>query len=207
MIENDFFTSLVLLCPLMVVAFGWGFKFLQNKKAFIGGDISTAKSFWLSYTIITWFLAPFIFFSIELHPNLKFILVLHLISFWIRGIVELFMIYKFFNWSPRYGITHSGFHGLMVAGLMTFAFPMDLTHSNIVTVIFLSTVVVTATFETAFATLFFKVRSLDTGPNTHKIYFANDEDKWRKINKLTELALFLGFLGYALILGSFLIVD
>lgn len=206
MIDNPYFSLIVLACPMMVYVVGTIFKKLQNQKELVGGEISTPKSLWLSYTVITWFLAPIIFLMLPIHPNLMFILVIHLISFWIRGLVELLMIYKWFNWSPRYGITHSGFHALMLTGLFSFAFPLDFSTANTITMIFLTTIIVTTLFETLFAALFFKVRSLDTGIDTHKIYFASDEEKWRKVNKVTELALFLGFLGYGLIIGAHLIM-
>lgn len=206
MIESPYFSLVILACPALVIVVGQMFKKLQNQKELVGGEISTPKSLWLSYTVITWFLAPLLFLLLPVHPNLMFILVIHLISFWIRGLVELAMIYKWFNWSPRYGITHSGFHAFMLMGLSTFAFPLELTIANTVTIVFLGTVIVTTLFETLFAVLFFKVRSLDTGIDTHKIYFASDDEKWRKVNKATELALFLGFLGYGLIIGAHLIM-
>jgi hypothetical protein len=206
MIDSPYFSLAILTCPVLVVVVGQIFKQFQNQKELVGGVISTPKSLWLSYTVITWFLAPIIFLCLPVHPNLMFILVIHLISFWIRGLVELVMIYKWFNWSPRYGITHSGFHALMLIGLSTFAFPMEFTTANTVTIVFLATIIVTTLFETLFAALFFKVRSLDTGIDTHKIYFASDDEKWKKVNKTTELALFLGFLGYGLIIGAHLIM-
>lgn len=202
MIENSIFLILIATCPLFILIAASVFKNIQNKKELVGGQISGPKAMWLSYTVITWFLAPLLFFFIDIHHNLLFILVIHLISFWTRGIVELFMIYKYFNWSPKYGITHSGFHGLMILGLLSFAFPLPNTEATQLTLLFLGTIVVTTMFETLFATLFFRVRSLDTGADTHKIYFASNDIKWNKVNQLTKLALGFGFLGYALIISD-----
>ena len=109
--------NIILLAELTFAIY---FFFRQNKvggKAAVGGPISIPKSLWLSGAIFFWFFYPFIFL---LDPTVtrpwKIVLALHLISWWIRGPLELVMIYRWFNWTPKYGITHDILHVLMLLG-------------------------------------------------------------------------------------------
>jgi len=83
------------------------FYFLQNSSQLSGGNIALAKTFWLTYTILLWFVLPAILISDPRTPNTwKTIYRIFLTNMIVRAIVELLMIYAWFNWRIAYGLTH-----------------------------------------------------------------------------------------------------
>jgi hypothetical protein len=178
---------LIIVWPLLVSSLAFFYKKKQNgPNPMTGGPISIPKSFWLAYTISTWFFLPILFITnSELIIPLKIILGFHLSSWWLRGPIELFMIYKYFNWTPKYGISHDLFHLLGLIGLMFF-YKAELTELNSINLIVFSFLYVTvfATLaEILFAFLFLKARSV--AEEEDNIYFASDDPKWIFINRVT----------------------
>lgn len=195
---------LLMAAPFLIGLVGGLFKWFQNKKELVGGIISTPKSLWLSYTVISWFLIPFFFLSLDINPALLIFVKLHLLSFWLRGIVELVMIYKLFNWSPLYGISHSGAHALaLLTGLfyLLTTLPSPFALHDQVVLAFMISVFISVSFEVVFAVFFLKIRKEGNYFEEHKIYFASDEPQWQKVNNLTKLALVFGIGGYAISVG------
>lgn len=186
---ETFFNFAVIIWPLVVSSLAYSFNRKQNSKdPWTGGPISWPKSFWLAYTVCTWFLLPIVFL---LHPDLpvgyQAFFIAHLLSWWIRGPLELVMIYKWFNWSPRYGISHDIFHlGLCSYFLVqswneistSFATPV-----GFVTGIFCSIILFTTCAEILFAALFLRLRTHQE--EKENIYFASDDPKWIFINRVT----------------------
>lgn len=177
----------VIVWPFIVTAFALFYHKKQNgSKPLTGGPISTPKSFWLAYTVCTWFFFPIILaFNPEVTSGLKSILIFHLISWWVRGILELIMIYKWFNWSPRYGISHDLFH-LVALTILSYIHRLEfqaLTPVNTIVSVFIIVIFFATIAEISFAYLFFKVRSKEEEEDN--IYFASDDPKWIFINRLT----------------------
>ncbi|MEK2647119.1 hypothetical protein [Bdellovibrio sp. BCCA] len=172
------------------------FYYKQNKGAFVGGPISWPKAVWLYHAIFSWFLVPLVYLSLpDLHISLKILIGLHALIWWIRGPLELVMIYKFFNWTPRYGITHDVFHVILLfAGMVATAklWPENMT--NWMAFIYCAVTVLMLCFEISFAALFLDVR----GNEDCRIYYAADEPKWKFINWLTKVGLAFG-VGHAII--------
>lgn len=166
------------------------FYFKQNKGAFVGGPISWPKALWLYHAIFSWFLFPLVYLTFpDLHISLKVIIGLHAVIWWIRGPLELVMIYKFFNWTPRYGITHDVVHAILLfGGLIGTAKMWPESLINWMGFLYCAVTVIMLCFETSFAALFLQVR----GDKDHKIYYAADEPKWRFINFLTKVGLIFG---------------
>lgn len=86
----------LVLFPLLPMALGAAIRVRQNKVAH-----STATT--LPFTMCLAFVG-------------------HLISWWNRGPLELLMTYKWFNWSPRYGIAHALVHALFLVLMIAVAF-------------------------------------------------------------------------------------
>ncbi|WP_413289281.1 hypothetical protein [Bdellovibrio sp. HCB337] len=183
------FNFCLIVWPLLVSALAFSFNRKQNSQdPWTGGPISWPKSFWLAYTVSTWFLLPIIFL---LHPNLPSgfhaVFIVHLLSWWIRGPLELFMIYKWFNWSPRYGISHDIFH-LALCGYFLSQNWSEIQASlgtpigNLATV-FCLIIIFTTCAEILFAALFLRFRSQQE--EKELIYFASDDPKWIFINRVT----------------------
>src|SRR5437868_5353629 len=146
------------------------FYFKQNKGAFVGGPISWPKALWLYHAIFSWFLVPLAFLSFsDLHWSLKAVIGIHTLIWWIRGPLELVMIYKFFNWTPRYGITHDVIHALLLmAGTIGMAKLWPENPLNWMAFIYCAVTIIMLCFETSFAALFLDVR----GDADSKIYYA-----------------------------------
>jgi hypothetical protein len=161
------------------------FNFRQNKVNHVGGQISWPKSFWLIYTIVSWFFIPITFLYLPLPQDYRVFFIFHLVSFWSRGLIELVMIYRFFNWSPRYGIAHDLFHLTGLLFLLPKSIPLvQLDSLLLFSFIFMLILIVGVFFETIFAYWFLKIR----GEKEHKIYFAANTKEWRKVNQVTFLA-------------------
>lgn len=178
---------LLVIWPLLVSTCAWLYKKKQNgPNCMTGGPISTPKSFWLAYTVTTWFFLPFLFIiSPTVILPIKYIIYFHLLSWWARGPLELVMIYKWFNWTPKYGISHDLFH---IVGLVALYYinrneivALNPMSNMAIAFIFVTTLATVA--EISFAYLFLKARS--EAEEKDNIYFASDDPKWIFINRLT----------------------
>jgi len=198
------FLILIVLAPILALGAGCFFWRRQNVGQTVGGAISFPKALWLSYTVTAWFFLPFVFLP---HPELtrepRLLLALHLLSWWIRGPIELLMIYRWFNWSPRYGIAHDILHAAMLAtGLVLFKHALFLHPVNQLAALFLTVTLLATLAETFFAWLFLSIR----GHEDHKVYFANNDPKWRINNRVTAMMVVIvyGHLFFQAIKGAWL---
>lgn len=178
---------IIVIWPLIVTFMAWRFYLKQNgDQAWTGGSISWPKSFWLAYTTTTWFLFPMVlFFQPDFPEALKELFIFHLASWWIRGLLELVMIYKWYNWTPRYGICHDIFHILFCSFFLYKAvqhFDLDNTVS-LLAVVFSGMIIFATCAEILFAVMFLKFRSRQEA--SENIYFASNEPKWLLINRTT----------------------
>lgn len=177
--------TFVILFLTQLIA-SWIFYKKQNAGAFVGGDISRPKALWLWNSIFSWFFVPIVFLFIPgISTDIKVIIGLHTLIWWIRAPIELIMIYKTYNWSPRYGILHDLIH---IMGLMLgfyFLFTKGPFHGvDLVGIAYLCSSVLLISFEAVFAACFLYIR----GDIDHKIYFASDDIRWRFVNQSTSLA-------------------
>lgn len=176
--------ALFTLFPITLLLLGFYFKQRQNSKNEVGGAISLPKSFWLCYTIGSWFFLPIIFLFLNVDQGIKYVFIFHLLSWWLRGPLELVMIYKWFNWSPRYGITHDLFHLIGVSVLFYYFWPIEVTRPTYLAIFYIFGIIISTVFETLFAIMFFRIR----GEEKKKIYFASDEPEWKFVNNVTIMA-------------------
>ena len=178
---------ILVLWPALVSLFAFFYKKKQNgPNPMTGGPISTPKAFWLAYTVTTWFFFPFLFIlSPEVIAPLKMIIGFHLLSWWLRGPLELVMIYKWFNWTPKYGISHDLFHLIGLSALWIYFYEnfLSLSGLNLIAHAFIIVTIFATVAEISFAYLFLKVRSIEEEKDN--IYFASDDPKWIFINRLT----------------------
>ncbi len=192
----NIFSWAIALWPIVTVLLAVNIHRRQNsKKAWTGGPISWPKALWLAFTVQHWFVVPIFFL---LHPefpeDLFAVYIFHLISWWIRGPLELVMIYKWLNWTPFYGIGHDIFHILGVTTLLLLACfsvgtPADGISFLSVSYIFL--ILFTTSVEAYFAYLFLTTRS--HAEADENIYFASDDPKWIFINRVTTFFVSISF--------------
>jgi hypothetical protein len=206
--------SLVLAATLL---FSWRFKSAQDRntanRKWVGGEISWPKALWLAYALGSWFFVPWVFaLSASTAEPFRWVLYLHLASWWIRGPLELVMIYRWFNWTPVYGISHDAFHNvaLFVATSVAASFigweQLSADPFNLCVLAYLGSICFAMMAEVTFASLFIATRTPADGLEEHEVYFASDDSRYRLINRLTVAAvvivyahwvaqvLFLGFL-------------
>lgn len=114
------------LWMLAVVAAGavamalFGVRFYRRQKGgALGGAMSRPKAYWLSFAIWFWFiLCPAVGFDGALSPPLSRALVAFGVSMWLRGAVEMVMLYVTRNWVPPIGIAHDVLCFLLVGGVV-----------------------------------------------------------------------------------------
>lgn len=179
--------SFIVIWPLLIGILSVLFYRKQNsKQAWTGGSISWPKAIWLFYTVLTWFIYPLLF---VFHPDVSSFyvgpLVIHLISWWIRGPLELIMIYKWLNWKPLYGISHDLFHLLLMIVAVGYfqSFDLRATGMDAIAQLLLASIFLSTLAETYFA---FRFRSLRSQEETDShVYFASTDGKWKRVNQLT----------------------
>lgn len=179
----------IAIWPLLVSLLARFFHRKQNsKKAWTGGPISWPKSFWLAYTTTSWFLLPLLFIAHEDLPyGIWVFYVFHLISWWLRGPLELVMIYKWFNWTPKYGIAHDLCH-ILGCIVCIFLFKNDFVQwpidpISVAALVYILMVLFATSAEILFAAMFFSFRSQQEADEN--VYFASDDPKWIVINRVT----------------------
>jgi len=187
----------LIIWPLVVTTLATFYRKKQSSpNPWTGGPISWPKAFWLSYTIQSWFFLPFFYLIPSYVPSfLKIIIVFHLLSWWIRGVLELFMIYKWMNWSPRYGISHDVLHIIGLTALVTY-FRHDIPtvafgSQGFVVMTYIFLLFLTTTAEITFAMLFLKLRTIQE--QMENVYFASDDPKWIFVNRYTLTIVVIAF--------------
>ena len=179
---------------VLIVSFAVYFRINQNrnteKGTWVGGEISWPKAFWLAYALGSWFFIPALFIFNPLVPDLfRNLIIVHTLVWWIRGVLELVMIYRWMNWTPIYGISHDIVHAILLATGLAFvsaksgwaaistSLPCLLAMGYILITLF------ALMAEMTFAALFLTTR----GKEASKIYFASDSPEFRLINRLTTV--------------------
>ena len=175
------------LVVLVVVALA--FYRHQNAERRMGGAISLAKMFWLSFAVGVWFLVcPILALDTSVHLGLRWILGCFAAFMWMRGVVELFMMYVTRNWRPPYGIAHSvsSIVLLVVASgwqfnsLRTIGAGYDLWVLALLGVVLASLVL-----EVGYAAAFYRVVGERTVGGEAVWYASASDEQFRKINQVT----------------------
>ena len=96
----------LLVIGFVVLATGF-FGWIQNRGALVGGPISLPKMLWLTYTLLTFVVVPACLWRNEaLSREIRILFGAAFISFLVRGVVELYILYWTRNWQCIYGIVH-----------------------------------------------------------------------------------------------------
>lgn len=155
----------------------------------MGGAISRAKAVWLGYAVYLWFfLCPLLALDPALALPLRLLLGVFAAFMWLRGVLELVLLFWLKRWTPPMGIGHDlACLALLVCGggslapaLAELSRPLDLW-----TLALLAAVVVSLVCEAVFAYLFWcLVRPATRGHDG--IWFASESDpRFRAINRWT----------------------
>lgn len=168
------------LIPLLTIIISFAFYIGQNKKENIGGKMAPCKLFWLDYTIMTWFFLPIYFYLNGYIDGVFNVLYALSISMWVRGIIELFLLYVTKNWTPPLGIAHNIITIIIVLGVMYLS-----VMQNPVELIFGISLLISLLLETYYAVAFYKIVKEKT-KGDDAIWFASKENpRFAMILKVT----------------------
>ncbi|MDP1824158.1 MAG: hypothetical protein Q8L48_12975 [Archangium sp.] len=168
-----------------VLAALW-FRGKQNRAHAMGGKISNPKLLWLFFAIWFWlFECAVLAFEPSLPLGYRIILGVHALSMWLRGAVEMVMLYVTRNWRPPIGITHDVLCILTVLGLgLALPLPLDsawgLFAPALVFMLLFSLFV-----EVLYAALFFQAVEGKTVGDKGIWFASEDEARFRRINRIT----------------------
>lgn len=178
-------------CAALLVAFGVVFR-RRQKPGDIGGPISAAKAYWLSFAIYLWFVVcPVAGLEPSVSTSLSRPLLVVGVSMWLRGLAEMVMLYVTKNWRPPMGIAHDvvtivllvGAAGLgMASGEAVVWSPLSFGLAGLTVVVLASLVL-----EIVHARTFFGVVGKGT-VGDDGVWFADDEDpRFIAINRRTRM--------------------
>lgn len=176
--------------------------FNQNKQAKIGGKISAAKAFWLGYALFNYFIFPvFLYFFLE-NSTLKLVLILIICLFYLRMLIQSYLMFVSKNWIPSYGILYNIISVIFIFSLL---FKLYITFNAfdenglLLLSLFLFKLILILFTDTFYARNF---KTL-VGNNTKgkkAIWYASDDIKFNRINRITSRNnIFFSFLSIALI--------
>ncbi len=113
-------TSLVVIVggAVAVAALAAMFRRRQGRGA-MGGAMSSPKAYWLGFAVWFWFLVcPALALDDVVAPCFRTALGAFAAFMWLRGAVEMFMLYVTRSWRPPYGIAHCALSIALVGGAL-----------------------------------------------------------------------------------------
>ena len=167
----------------LTALFGWR----QNQGSAVGGPISVAKTFWLGYALVMFYVVPlFLWRDGALDPHVRRIFGWVAASFAVRAVVELWVIYFTRGWRCEYGMAHDVLTLLLIVALRRDArgLPDERSRDALALATLLQ---LTLVIEAFMAWSFSKLASPAEG-----IYFAADTDHFAFVNRASFLAVGVG---------------
>jgi hypothetical protein len=176
----------LILFIILFIAVSFIFYRKQNSGKSLGGKMALSKLFWLDYTLICWFFLPIYFGGNQKMGGVYFIWYTLSLSMWIRGLVEIFMLYKTKNWTPPIGISHD----LITIALILWAFTQ--TSINTYFELFMAlSLLLGLVLETYYAWAFYSIMKGKT-QGEDALWFATKEDpRFRQILLVTTIGNYL----------------
>lgn len=191
---------IIFLYFLISSLLGIGLFFRQNRGKRLGGTISGAKALWLYWTVSVWFfLLPLLLYFWHWPWGIKFPLLFLTCSMWIRGVVEIYMLFISKNWIPPYGIGHNLFTlmGMMLLFGLHFG---PLRAASVISIIFVLTMMISLLVETFYAKSFYDLVKNKTKGEEGVWYAPANDPLFKRIVRLTAYwnYFFYGVTGYFL---------
>jgi hypothetical protein len=193
--------ALILAAIALTLAMGGALYVRQNVTGGTGGVISAPKLAWLGYAVFAWFLlCPILATERAVSRPLRRALSGFSMLMWIRGLIELPMLFVWRNWRPPIGI----FHDLACAVVLAVGLALRPGASapkdpfNRWTRRFVAVQIASLIVEALYAGLFERaVSGATTGPRG--LWFAAPGDpRFETINRLTS-ALDVAFYGFLIV--------
>lgn len=164
------------------------YQWKQNKAHAMGGPISPAKSYWLGFAIFAWFFLPLCFILPGEHSRgLEILLATFCGSMWVRGLLEMALLYKWKLWKPPMGIGHDLLCQLVLVVQAIAYWPeiVGARGQDLALVAFGLWIFVSLCFEIYYAAAFYiAVKGMTTGDDG--IWFADEDPRFRRILAVTR---------------------
>jgi len=174
----------------------------QNTSAKIGGKISSAKSFWLAYAFFHYFIYPIYFYCLIESNHSKQLILIVAIWFYLRMMVQGFMMFVTLNWSPQLGIGHNVLtsFGLIIMALFTYwQNSLSLVFEDFLVLIYIFNLALISFVDTIYAYRFGQIVG-DQTKGKEAIWYASNDDRFNEICRLTKRN------NYAFLMLSLLII-
>jgi hypothetical protein len=158
----------------------------QNNKSVIGGKISKAKSFWLGYAMFHYFILPWwILFYITEDSGMECCLYIILGIFYFRMLFQMLLMFVTRTWSPPIGMAYNIMASLVLLYLLfNRLFIENFAINNCILIVYICILILILLTDTYYARSFYHLVGLETkGKNA--IWFASDEEKFIRINRIT----------------------
>jgi hypothetical protein len=178
----------------------------QNKKGSLGGPICKAKGFWLYYTIINWFIIlPYAIYQLPLAPeSYQMVWIALSLSMWIRGIIEMYMLFVSKNWTPIIGISHDIFTFIIMMIAFFYGNSSNITPEPILS-FYTFSLFVSIIVETYYAYSFYQIMKGRT-QGEDGLWYAHEEDpRFKKIILVTTIFNYFLYLALVLFLFKYLL--
>jgi hypothetical protein len=173
---------------LVVLIVGYVF-YVRQQKGALGGGISRAKAAWLTFAVLYWLgVCPILALEPSMPNPWRMAFGLFTLSFWARGLAELYMLYVSKNWKPPYGVAHDLFCiVLLFATIALMRRSAPGTGWDTMGLLATVALLVSLCAETYYALEFHKlVAGQTTGEDG--VWFADQEaPKFKQINRITAL--------------------
>lgn len=181
----------------------------QGRPGRMGGAISRAKALWLGYAVYLWFfVCPLLALDPAVAAPLRQLLGAFAAFMWLRGLLELVLLFGVKRWTPPLGIGHDlaclallgGGAAWRAAELAALARPLDRW-----TLALLAVVVVSLLCEVGFAWSFHAAVGGATRGDDGVWFASEDDPRFRAINRWTaaleapQVLFVLVFLGVCLV--------
>lgn len=182
---------ILLVAAAALLAFGLTF-YRRQAEGGLGGRISLPKTYWLCFAVFFWFaLCPAVALDVHFPPLVRLVATSMAISMWLRGTLEMVMLYRWKNWRPPYGVGHDILCIVLIAGcvicereslLLLLEKPTPLAIAGLG---FIVALVASLLVEIHHAASFHAaVAGRTTGDNG--VWFADEDARFVRINRVTR---------------------
>lgn len=181
--------NIMLLTLLLLFAVG-GLTFyrVQSKENRLGGTISKAKAYWLTYVLFNYF-GVSLYFLLSLSTDTIGYdgLLIFTLLILLRAVIQLFMMFGLRNWRPPYGFFSNILISVFMVCYLVWVFYgsgfMDLQH--FIFPLFIAKLTLILLCDSYYALVFYRIVGDET-KGDKAVWFANNQDvRFQFINRLT----------------------